>query len=153
MFQFPVLHCGCLLSLRFRSLVSLLSQVWSIQHTEGIKLGNIFLGRLRFSYWDVRPLVFDLMHWMTLAVLVRPLLGFLSILSLLLCQKSLKELNLRHQESTHEGSSLGLVNGRFSADSLSVMTGWSLVSRLAVMYSGVKISKRDVSQDEESGDK
>ena len=79
-------------------------------------------------------------------MLVRSRLGLLC-LSLLVCQKALKELNLCHEEGTHEGSSLWFIYSNFSADFLSELLVRSLVSRLAILYSGVKISKRDDCQD------
>jgi len=92
----------------------------------------------------VRSLVLDLVV-LDLVVTVRSLLWFLGRLPLLVSHQALQELNLCHEESTDEGSSLRFLCGHFLVHSLPdlmvVVRPSSLISRLTVLNSSVKISE------------
>ena len=139
-------------SLVARGLRSLLGQIGSSNHSEWVKLGDIFRwGRSGFSHC-VRPLVLYLAR---VDVIRSSRLLLLGGLSLLLREDPLQEGDLGREESCHESSSLWFVSRHFTGHFLPVLemmvrvvgvVRGSLISRLTIWNSGVEISERDLSQ-------
>jgi len=132
------------------SLWSLLAEVRSVQHTEWVQLGDIFLGGSGgLPHWVVRPLVLHLVHRSDVSS--RSLLAFLaSGLPLLVRHQPLQELYLSHEQSRHKGSSLWFIHRHFLAHfrfELVMVGRRPLVPWLTILNSGVEISHRDLSQD------